>query len=252
MTNIPIARCLAKLCCDGNVYLGNLKGSRPYIRYNNTCLELLEEFEKDMRALFTNITLTKGITNTGTPFITNHKKEIAKYFLNYLPDFRSQSIFVPEIIRNAKINEQRAFIRSAFDDEGSVKIRIFEKTNEWKRNISFTSNSLRFLSELKTMLEDRFSINSNKIYQDRKCYTFEITGKENFVLFDQKIGFSHPIKSERLKLLLKTYDARASDKKRFAKLYQRMIELRKMAEQSKNDTRIIFQQLHHSSSDSSL
>jgi CRISPR/Cas system endoribonuclease Cas6 (RAMP superfamily) len=57
MINTNIARCIAKISGDGNIYLGN-KSNNGYIRYSNKCKFLREEFKKDMHFLFGKIPLT--------------------------------------------------------------------------------------------------------------------------------------------------------------------------------------------------
>ena len=54
MLTESMARCIAKIECDGNLYY-------RYIRYSNNCEILLNEFAKDIRKEFGNIKLTKGV-----------------------------------------------------------------------------------------------------------------------------------------------------------------------------------------------
>jgi len=59
MISEQYANCLGKLCGDGNV-------SANYLRYNNTCQTLLNEFERNIKNIFGNIHLIKGKVNSGT------------------------------------------------------------------------------------------------------------------------------------------------------------------------------------------
>jgi hypothetical protein len=240
---IPEARCVAKICCDGYLHRGTAK-SKPYVRYNNTCLELLTEFQNDLCSIFGRVLLTKGITNTRTPFLQSNRKDIVEHFTRFLPDFRSSGINVPDKVSRAGGEVQAAFIRSAFDDEGSVLLRINKKVPEWKRGISLSSKSLCFLEKIKSMLKEEFLIDTNRIIEDRECYILQITGKLNIQRFAEYIGFSHPIKSDRLKLLVKTYYC-ASPKRHpivFKRLYDKMIYLRQLANDLKENTRAEFLQ----------
>lgn len=86
------------------------------------------------------------------------------------------------------------YLRSLFDDEGCVALRIFDKTKEWKRSITLSSNSFRLLKEVKFILEKDFLIFLNKIIRNKKsikdrCFVLAITGRENFDKYANLIGF---------------------------------------------------------------
>lgn len=243
MITIPEARCIAKICCDGYLHKGTEK-SRPYVRYNNTCLELLNEFQEDLCKIFVKVHLTKGITNTKTPFLQSNRKDIVNYFLEWLTDFRSSNIKVPRKILQANKEIKSAFLRSAFDDEGSVLLRVNKKTLEWKRGISFSSKAIRFLEDIKSMLAN-FDIQTNRILKDRENYLLQITGKECIGQFADYIGFKHPVKAERLNLLIRTY-SNASPKRHpleFRQLCEEMIELRQISRDLKENARADFSQV---------
>lgn len=209
MINERIARCIAKLSGDGNIYQG-IASHNGYVRYSNKCKVLREEFKKDIHNIFGKIPLTKGITNSGTPFIQTHRKEIVKFFLKYLNSYKSENIFIPAEIKKSNIYIKAAFLRAIYDDEGSPRLRTF-RLKEWKRNISLYSSSKKLIKEIKEVLKKDFNIKSNKLYKDirkdgRVSFALDITGKGDFELFQQKIGFSHPIKRKKLRLLLASYN----------------------------------------------
>jgi len=94
-----------------------------------------------------------------------------------------------------------------------VGLRIFRKTNEIKRNLTLSSNSLNLIKQIKKILETEFGVISNKIIKytkekDGKLFTnyvLSITGKENFIKFREHIGFTHPDKIIRLSLMINSY-----------------------------------------------
>ena len=105
------------------------------------------------------------------------------------------------------------FLNVLYDDEGCVALRTFKKTNEIKRNLTLSSNSLRLMEDIKNILEEDFNIKSNKLYKyiktkDNKIFTnyvLSITGKYNFEEFRDKIGFYHPTKVDKLNLMIDSY-----------------------------------------------
>ncbi len=201
MISKNLARCVAKISGDGYLYY-------RYIRYNNTSKELLDEFEEDIKKEFGDIKITKGITNTGTPFRQVHGKRIITKFLEYLPDYRSDFIWVPDQIKESTDSVKQEYLRALYDDEGSPSLRLFNKTKEWKRNLNLTSNSTRLLKDVKEILSNSFSIKSSKIFKNKNndhCYVLSITGKDNFVRFKRNVGFKIPRKKERLNLIIKSY-----------------------------------------------
>ena len=201
MISKSFARCLAKISGDGYLYY-------RYIRYRNKCPELINEFKEDIIKEFGNINLTKGKTNSGTQFIQIHGKRIIGKFLEHLPDFRSNYIFVPDSIKDANLKIKKEFLRAFYDDEGSPSLRIFNKNKQWKRTLTLSSNSKRILEEIKNILFKDFGIKSNQIIvcdKTKGCFVLGISGKENFTKFKRAIEFKHPRKIKKLGLIIQSY-----------------------------------------------
>ena len=212
-----MARCIAKISGDGNLYY-------RYLRYSNTCPELLKEFEQDMLKEFGNVHFTPGVGNSGTPFRQVHKKAIINRFLEYLTDYRSLKIFIPEDIKNSSKDIKKEYLRALYDDEGSPSLRLAIKTKEWKRSITLASNSIKILEETKIILLNDFDIKTNRIIRNRpksdydKSYILSITGKDNMIKYRNRIGFLHPDKIRRLNLVLKSYEATSKNVVKFNEL----------------------------------
>lgn len=201
---ISLARVIAHLMGDGNV-------SERYLRYNNKNKTLLENFKIHMSNLFQNLHFIEGKVNSGTSFIQIQNKQILDYFKTLVNGFRSSLLEIPSFINSMELKSE--FIGAIFDDEGCVALRIFSKTNEIKRNLTISSNSLKFLEQIKDILEKDFKIRSNKIikytkkFEEREFtnYVLSITGKENFEKFREKIRITHPDKIKKLDEMINSY-----------------------------------------------
>ena len=225
MLSIPFARCLARISGDGTL-------SGRYLRYTNTCPELLEEFKQDVRTEFGDITITEGVGNSGTSFVQVQRKHVLAAFLVHLDDFRSGVIKIPAAVLSADQVILTAYLQAFFDDEGCAAIRIFKKTKEWKRNVTLTSNSLYFLEQTKELLLVRYGIVSNCIIRTRalsyydKSYVLSITGKKNLLTFQSSLSFRHPFKKRCMDLIARSYDV-SSKSERFKELEEELCEIRK-------------------------
>jgi intein/homing endonuclease len=205
MISENLARSLAKICGDGCM-------NEKYIRYNNTSQVLLDEFEEDIKKEFGDVHFTHGKVNSGTSFVQLHDKKIISVFFSHLPSFKSSDIFIPDSVKRSPLNVQIAFIRTFYDDEGCSAFRFNKSTQEWKRNLTLTSNSLRILCEIQQILSS-LGITSNKMRRNNRqsnydiTFSLGITGKVNFLVFREKIGFKHPKKALLLDLIIDSYNA---------------------------------------------
>ena len=199
-----LARIVAHLMGDGNVSL-------RYLRYNNTNIFLLNQFKQDMGLIFGKIHFIEGKANSGTSFVQVQNKQLILFIKSLVKDFKSYYLLFPEFVNTLELKSE--FLKALYDDEGCVALRTFKKTNEIKRNLTLSSNSLKLIEEIKNILNKDFNINSNKISKYVKTkedriftnYVLSITGMYNFVSFRNKIGFYHPIKVDKLNLMIDSY-----------------------------------------------
>lgn len=198
--------------------------------YFNKCGALIEEFKNDIKKEFDNIKTTEGVMNSGTPYVSVHGREIIEKLIKYLPCYKSKNIFIPEEIIKSKDLIIREYLRVLYDDEGCASLRINQKTNSWKRSITLASNSYKILLQIKMILK-KLKINTNKIIRNNSksnydlSYVLAVTGKENFVLFQEKIGFKHPRKSKMLQLINESYGANYGNQEKFNKIKEKLSEL---------------------------
>jgi hypothetical protein len=198
------SRVIAHLMGDGCV-------TNRYLGYYNKDPYLLESFERDIVFLFGDIHLIKGKVNSGTSLVQVQNKNILDFLRELVPDFRSFSLFFPRFIdsRECKIE----FLKAIYDDEGSVGLRVFNKTNEIKRNLTIASKSKKFILDIKGVLENDFKIKCNKIGYSKKAinektfitWNVSITGRENFVKFRENISFNAPKKIKKLDMMINSY-----------------------------------------------
>jgi len=203
--SLVLARIVAHLMGDGCV-------TKRYFAYTNQDSFLLSNFEKDIISLFGKIHITKSKTNSNTFIYMIQNREILNFLNQLFPNYRSHFIEIPKFVKPSP-PLQKEFLKAFFDDEGSVGLRVFRKTGEIKRNLTLSSNSFNFIKQVKKILKINFGILSNKILTCKKKienkqytnYILSITGKENFVKFRDKIGFSSPNKNHKLNSLISSY-----------------------------------------------
>jgi len=200
-----LTRVIAHLMGDGCV-------SKKYFAYYNKDDFLLENYKKDLINLFGNLHIITGEVNSGTKLIQNQDKEILNFLKSLVGDFRSFALRFPVFLKDICLKKE--FLSVIYDDEGTVALRIFKKTNEIKRNLTIASKSKKFMEDIKKILEKDFKIKCNKIgFSIRKfpnnkefvTWNLSITGKENFLKFRDKINFNGPIKRKKLDLMINTY-----------------------------------------------
>ena len=69
------------------------------------------------------------------------------------------------------------------------------------------------MEQIKRILEEDFNIKTNKIISSKRklnkkefiTWKLSITGKENFIKFRDKIDFSHPLKKQKLRMMIFSY-----------------------------------------------
>ena len=199
-----LSRLVTHLMGDGCV-------TNKYFAYFNKNEDLLKNYEKDLFKLFSEVHIIRGISNSGTSLIQVQNKEIIYFLKSLLKDYRSKTLEIPKFINTKDLRKE--LLQSIYDDEGCVGLRVYRKTNELKRDITLSSNSLKFIEQIKEILIQDFNISSNKIAKNVKIvgskiftnYILPINGKSNFEKFQKEIDFAHPTKKEKLEKMIKSY-----------------------------------------------
>lgn len=98
------------------------------------------------------------------------------------------------------------YIRGLFDTDGGCNIH----KNSNSGTVDFCNKNAKFVYKIGDLLKERFSI-VNSVRKNEKTgydptYRLNIHNKMNILRFSDKIGFSHPRKREKLRLLVKKYE----------------------------------------------
>jgi len=197
-------RVVSHLMGDGHV-------NSRYLRYNNKNDFLREQFIKDFVNSFGVVHFIKGVVNSGIPFVQVQNKKIINQLFKLSKSYLSGDIEFPNFLKTK--NQKILFVKSLFDDEGTVGFRVFNKTGEIKRDLHLALKSRKMIRQLKYFLDNSLYIKTNKIVKDKRIrngkiyitWVLYITGKENLQRFKEIIGFHHPDKIEKLEGMLNSY-----------------------------------------------
>jgi DNA-binding transcriptional regulator WhiA len=185
--NEKIARTIAHIQADGCVRHRKDDG-RFEIQYYNTSDFLIDEFREMIKMIFKKEAWKPVKRKTATMTGTGDKKIVSELMKYPLKNWR-----IPNEILKGLPKCRKAYLRAFFDDEGSVtqprKIKLYSKN-------AFGIKQIR-----KMLLE--FGIESN-IYKPTKRNVFEldIGNKKSIFNFAKNIGFNHPQKREKLKIIV--------------------------------------------------
>ena len=109
---------------------------------------------------------------------------------------------IPSFVYNTKNTDLiSSLLQALYDDEGYLYPQ--------KYMIVISQKQKDLVNDIREIVK-KVGIKPNKIliHQPRNrtlMYYFSITGKENILLFNKKIDFLHPVKKEKLKILVKKY-----------------------------------------------
>lgn len=183
------SRLLALIACDGHI-TKNLK-----------CLQIGITKDKDWflnemslsTKLFNDSDLRTCDCKRGDLIIRNYSKEAIKFVNTYVPAGKKSNIItVPDIIKNASLEEIREYLQVVFDTEGSV-------TNQ----VCLTMASNRYVRDIQYLLK-KFNIMGRliPIKRNNGYLRIAITGYDA-LLFYRRVGFSMERKQNALLNLLK-------------------------------------------------
>ena len=200
LNSVQLFRVIGHILGDGGIHV--IKNESKYRAfYSNNKDELLNSFENDIDFLFGDIKLYKRIRKyhpgeiwlpTSLGSILHELMEYKKYNIKRIPNF---------VYRTKNTELLGSLLQALYDDEGYIYPQ--------KRMIVISQKYKDLVEDIRKIVK-KIGIKPNQIliHKSRNrttMYYFSITGKENILLFYQKIGFLHTIKKEKLKVLVEKY-----------------------------------------------
>ena len=141
--------------------------------YQNRNIALINQVRSLMKKIFQLEPIVRFYPDTGVHRISYFYVDLADYM-------KRKSLELKRYLKDASLEEKRAFLRTFFDDEGSAYI--------WENNrkVRGYQHDLEILKLVQKLLED-FDIHSRI---DKKYKEIVISKKENLIKFRDKINFS--------------------------------------------------------------
>lgn len=131
--------------------------------------------------------------------------------------FKEKIWRIPEKIKNSTKGYKAEYLKGIFDSQAHV---AYKKVN---RFISVKIYNPEGIKEICSLLRD-ININAS-IHKDK--IRFQISGKRNLELYDQKIGFIIRRKKEKLKKAILSYKQEHTPRERVKEFLPKMIDLKK-------------------------
>jgi hypothetical protein len=219
-TNKKVAGCKLPIYSSEKLasLIGNTMGdgfvNKERFKYVNKRKELVEKVKRNVESIF---------KIDGREFFIEEKECYGIEFPGVIgqlltlagaPNGRKTSLnfCIPGWIKNGEKKVKIAFIRSLFDDEGSVCLcrssYPFISISLYKKN-TLIDNLLKFLNDLRKILSELglkpSKVNYKKDVNDTKEFGFRLYGLRNLLYFYQKINFDSLEKRRKLKRAIEKY-----------------------------------------------
>lgn len=196
-----LARISGHVVGDGGI---STAGDDKYnVYYTNKCSRLIEEFKGGIKSVFGDIEMYENVDKRYEATNIKLPKIIGMTLVCFFGFQSNDQKHIPSIIFQSNKTYRSLFLRALFDDEGSVDGK--------GRHISLMMTDKKIVKGIKGLLLSLGVVASDvrmvkKAYRKRKTlYGISITGYDNFTRFHKKIGFSHPVKQEKLISSIKKY-----------------------------------------------
>jgi len=131
---------------------------------------------------------------------------LASYMKTYFPEIvaRSRMRAIPPAVLRSPLRVVAAFLRGAFDAEGSVghhQIRFLTTSKIWATQVRMALARFGIAASWREIIVPKRTIGKHKIKETPIVYT-DLTDRPSIRRFAEKIGFTHPSKRRALKRVL--------------------------------------------------
>ncbi len=188
-----------ELCQLLGYFVGDGHVSNKKVSFFDENLKVIRNYQNLLKSIFEVKPLIKKVKNC---YILNvFSRNLAKFFISMNLRKKSPKCEIPKIVLRSPNKHIARFIKGLFDAEGYIL----------KDCIGITTFSKKLILQLKLLLL-RFGITSHfrtkmskskLVFSKNKCYTLLIWDPKSIRIFKEKIGFSHPVKNKKLRILSK-------------------------------------------------
>ncbi|MBU0459226.1 MAG: hypothetical protein KJ597_03885 [Nanoarchaeota archaeon] len=194
-------RILGHILGDGGIHVIENEGKYRAFYVNNE-QKLLDSFHNDIKKTFGEFKIysRKRVGHGDEIWLPSTVGFTLYTLLNYKELNKKKRI--PDLIFNTKNKGLLgAFLQAFYDDDGF----IYPKKNM----IVIAQKSKKLVEDIRKIVT-KIGIKPNQLLIHKSksrttMYYFSITHKDNFKIFDEFVGFKHPKKKEKLKLLMNKY-----------------------------------------------
>ncbi len=195
-------RIIGHLLGDGGIHVAEKEG-RYKAFYTNNKQELIDSFSQDVKEVFGEFRLyhRKRVSKVQEIWLPTTLGHLFYNIMNYeLLNGRKR---IPAIILETEDKFLLGtFLQALYDDEGYLYPE--------KRMIVIAQKSKNLIEDIRDIVI-KLGIKPNQllIHKSRNRTTmhyFSITHKDNFKIFKEYVGFKHPVKKQKLKMLMKKYE----------------------------------------------
>jgi len=187
----------AYLCADGYVCKNLPSQKTKYYRIGlrNTCPELLEDFQ----TRFDNVFHKKPIISKQQDRCLIGSRELFYFLTENFGSFYSADWSIPKCLVKKELLS--SWLRAFFDCEGWV-----EAVKGKNRAVAAESINEKGLNDIRNYLKNLFGIHSTiRPRSGRTTSVLGIYGKKNIIKFSNQIGFTHPLKRQKLDAAINSF-----------------------------------------------
>ena len=188
MESPALYRIVAHVLADGN------DSHTPY--YANTCLDLREQFKKDLQ-IFGDVEIYESTPNT-TPCV--HFPKVITRILAKILDLRfTHPDRLPSEIFHSSTNCKTSFLQALFDDEGTMSTALAIGMNNEKIILQINNLLCSLSIEIYSIYKKKYFCKAG----EGMMYYLSVKPK-SYLRFQEIINFAHPKKKNYLELAIRT------------------------------------------------